>query len=136
MTTNECRALLSTQPVARLASIGPGGPHLVPIVFAVDGNRIVTAVDHKPKRTTQLQRLSNIAAEPAVAVLADHYEDDWEQLWWVRADGTATIIDGGPRHAGAIDLLVAKYDQYRDARPEGPVIEIAVRRWTGWSAGE
>jgi len=106
----------------------------VPIVFAVAGDEIVSAVDHKPKRSVHLQRLANIAANPAVAVLADHYSDDWTQLWWVRADGQAAILEAGRDHAGALDLLVEKYDQYRFRRPEGPVISISVKAWSGWRA--
>src|SRR5579884_3748103 len=79
----------ATSPVARLATVGSAGrPHLVPITFALlDSHTLVTAVDHKPKRTRALVRLANIEANPRVSALVDHYEADWERLWWVRADG-------------------------------------------------
>lgn len=123
--------------VARLATVGPGGaPHIVPITFALVGDAIVHAVDHKPKRTRALRRLANIAANPAVSVLADHYGEDWGALWWVRADGRARIVEADDREgAAAIDALVARYDQYRQARPAGPVIVVDVERWSGWAAG-
>jgi PPOX class probable F420-dependent enzyme len=114
-----------------------GRPHLVPVTFAADGNYIYTAVDAKPKSKTiagGLQRLRNIRADPRVAVLADHYENDWASLWWVRADGRAAILDDPRQMAAPIDLLAARYPQYRDLRPAGPVIEIRVERWTGWAA--
>jgi PPOX class probable F420-dependent enzyme len=134
MNADHWRALFTSQPVARLATVGSAGPHLVPIVFAVDRDRIVTPVDHKPKRTERLQRLLNIGANPTVAVLADHYEDDWTRLWWVRADGVARVLSEGVGWSAAIDLLAAKYPQYVARRPTGPVIEIAVSRWSGWRA--
>lgn len=116
--------------VARLATVTPEGrPHLVPIVFAVTEGTIVSAVDHKPKRSTALQRLANIDANPRVSVLVDHYDDDWSRLWWVRADGTATVSENDE----AADLLVAKYPAYRERRPDGPVITVSVDRITGWS---
>ena len=118
--------------VARLATTGPDGPHIVPIVFAIAGDTIFHAVDHKPKRTTALRRLANIAADPRVAVLADAYDEDWTRLWWARADGAARILD--PGHRGAIALLRQRYEQYRDAPPQGPVIAIDVKRWTDWTA--
>lgn len=122
--------------VARLATIGEGGqPHLVPITFALRGNVIVTAVDHKPKRSTDLRRLRNIEADPRVSVLVDHYDEDWSLLWWIRADGRARILRGADR-AEPVRWLVAKYDQYRERPPEGPVIRIEVRDWRAWSAGE
>ncbi|MGI9647646.1 MAG: TIGR03668 family PPOX class F420-dependent oxidoreductase [Acidimicrobiia bacterium] len=134
MDADQCRELFSTQPVARLGTMGPDGPHLVPVVFATDGDRVVTAVDHKPKTTSRLRRLSNVAANPSVTLLVDHYSNDWTQLWWVRADGTASIHDSGDRHATAVELLVARYEQYRDRRPTGPVIDVSVTRWRGWKA--
>ena len=128
------RKRIADAMVARLATVGAGGkPHLVPITFAVDGDTIYFAVDAKPKRTTDLQRLRNIAANPSVSVLVDHYEDDWTRLWWVRVDGTAHVLSGGPDVDRAIDLLVRKYDQYRTARPQGPVTAISIERISGWS---
>jgi PPOX class probable F420-dependent enzyme len=120
--------------VARLATVGDDGrPHVVPIVFAVSGDVVYTAVDAKPKRTTELRRLRNIAVNPQVSVLADAYDEDWTRLWWVRADGMARRMAAAER-AEAIDLLVAKYPQYAAAPPGGPVLRIDVERWTGWSA--
>jgi len=120
--------------VARLATIGPAGrPHLVPVTFALDGDRIYTVVDAKPKTTTDLRRLRNISADPRVAVLADHYEDDWDALWWARADGLATILRDPADMAGPLDLLAARYRQYRAQPPGGPLIRIQAERWTGWA---
>jgi PPOX class probable F420-dependent enzyme len=116
--------------VARLATVGADGvPHLVPIVFAVTGDVIHTAVDAKPKRTNRLRRLANIAANPRVCVLADHYEEDWSALWWVRADGVARVRDESPE---ALAALVARYPHYRDTPPPGPFVQITVDRWTAW----
>ena len=136
MTGERCRSLLGDQRVARLATVGPGGPRIVPITFALVADRIVTAIDDKPKTTTRLRRLTDIANNPRVAVLADHYEEDWERLWWVRADGIAEVHHSGDAMEGAIDQLSARYPQYRQRRPEGPVIAITVTQWSGWSAEE
>lgn len=132
MATEECRRLMEGERVARMATCAASGPHLVPIVFAIDGDRIVSAVDHKPKRTTRLKRISNILANPAVSLLADHYSEEWDRLWWVRADGIATISEAGASYHRALDALADRYQQYRHHRPDGPVIEVAVERWTGW----
>jgi PPOX class probable F420-dependent enzyme len=120
--------------VAHLATLGPGGPHLVPCTFAVADGRIVSAVDRKPKRTTALQRLANIRADPRVSMLVDRYDEDWRRLWWVRADGRATVHDGGPERDAAIAALTAKYPQYVHQPPHGPAIVVAVERWSSWSA--
>ena len=123
--------------VARLATVdAEGRPHLVPVVFALDGDTLYTAVDDvKPKATRRLKRLRNIAANPAVALLADDYEEDWSALWWVRADGAARIVEpADPEAERARALLAERYPQYRAAPPPGPVIAVAVLRWTGWAA--
>lgn len=126
--------------VAHLATTGAdGAPHLVPITFALtasgDGqDRLVTAVDQKPKTTRDLRRLRNIAENPKVAVLGDHYDDDWTRLWWVRVDGVAHVVDGGSEGVAALAALSARYAQYRDDPPRGPVIVVTVHTWSGWSA--
>ena len=122
--------------VARLATADTGGrPHVVPIVFACAGDRVWTAVDHKPKRTRALQRIANARSNPRVSLLADHYSEDWSALWWVRADGTARVlaVEDAPQ---GMELLTERYPVYRLQPPAGPVIEIAVQRWTGWSAAD
>lgn len=119
--------------VARLATADEHGrPHLVPIVFAVDGSMIYSAVDAKPKSSTALRRLANIAANPQVSLLVDHYDDEWTQLWWARVDGRARVLAEG---GAAVGLLAQRYPQYRDVPPAGPFIAIEVERWSGWSAG-
>jgi PPOX class probable F420-dependent enzyme len=130
----EARRRFGAAAVARLATVGiDGRPHIVPISFALDGDAIYFAVDAKPKRTADLKRLRNIAGNPAVSVLADHYEDDWRKLWWVRIDGTARVLTDPAQATVAIDLLASRYEQYRRARPAGPVVAVAIGRWSRWS---
>jgi len=130
----ELRRRVDGARVARMATSGPGGrPHVVPVCFALDGDTIYFAVDGKPKRTRALKRLGNIAANPAVSLLVDHYEDDWAKLWWVRMDGQARVVADGAESSKAIELLVARYARYRASPPAGPVVAIAVDRWTGWT---
>jgi PPOX class probable F420-dependent enzyme len=127
---------LSEARVARLATVDAAGkPHVVPVTFAIDGDTLFFAVDAKPKRTIELKRLRNIAANPAVSVLVDHYEEDWSRLWWVRVDGTARIIKDQAEADRAIDLLVDRYPQYRRERPLGPAVAISIDRISAWSPG-
>lgn len=130
----ECRKRVARSRVGRLATVGGDGrPHLVPVTFALAGGHLLTAVDRKPKSTTRLRRLRNIAENPQVSVLLDHYEDDWTKLWWVRADGTAAIATDETSVRAAAAALAEKYPQYRESPPDGPVIDIAVASWTGWA---
>jgi PPOX class probable F420-dependent enzyme len=111
---------------------------VVPVVFAVNTDRdppvVYTAVDAKLKSTKRLQRLTNIEANPRVSILVDHYEDDWTQLWWVRADGIAEIHPSGDEMASGYALLRRKYVQYQRLALDGPVVTIAVDRWAAWQA--
>ena len=135
MIVDDARRRLGTARVAVLATVSASGrPHVVPVTFAVDGDVIYTAVDAKPKSTRDLRRLSNIRRDPRVSVLAEHYEDDWEALWWVRADGEAALIDDQSAMAAPMRLLAHRYRQFRLDPLAGPVIAVRVTRWTGWSA--
>src|SRR5437667_11451122 len=134
MDATAMRRRIADAKVARLATVGAGGkPHVVPITFAVDGDTIYFAVDAKPKRTTDLKRLRNIAANPAVSVLVDHYEDDWSRLWWVRVDGAARVVADSDEAARATSLLVSRYALYRDRRPAAHVVAVSIARMSGWS---
>jgi PPOX class probable F420-dependent enzyme len=129
----EARERFAAARVARLATAdAEGGPHLVPVVFALRDETVYSAVDAKPKRTTSLRRLANVAENPAVSLLVDHYEDDWDRLWWVRADGRGRVLDGSePEAARAIELLRARYPQQRAT---GAVLAVDVQSWSGWAA--
>jgi PPOX class probable F420-dependent enzyme len=121
--------------VARLATIDPDGrPHIVPIVFALDGETLYSAVDGKRKRSRRLRRVENARERPNVTVLIDHYEDAWDQLWWVRLRGRARVLDAGDEAERALQLLAAKYEQYRREPPGCPVLAIDVVEWREWSA--
>jgi PPOX class probable F420-dependent enzyme len=134
----EARRRFAQARVARLATAGADGrPHLVPIVFAVAeraGHDVIySVVDAKRKRTTALRRLANVAENPAVSVLADHYEEDWSALWWARADGVGRVLgeDNTAESELAITLLSGRY---RQQQAVGAVLAVDVRQWRGWSA--
>jgi PPOX class probable F420-dependent enzyme len=120
--------------VARMATSSPDGPRIVPVTFAWHAGMVVWAVDEvKPKRGRGLRRLRDLDADPRVALLIDHYQDDWSGLWWVELRGTASTLEGEEAEAG-LDALAARYPAYLLARPPGPVIAIRPDRWTWWSA--
>jgi PPOX class probable F420-dependent enzyme len=135
MERDEMRRRVLTALVAHLATKGADGrPHIVPICFALEGQTLYFAVDSKPKHTTNLKRLRNIASNPAVSILIDHYEDDWDRLWWVRLDGKARVVTEVGEVQTALRLLATRYSQYRAAPPTGPVVAVAIGGITGWSA--
>jgi PPOX class probable F420-dependent enzyme len=128
------RARVARARIGRLATVrADGTPHLVPCCFVLAGDTVYSAVDAKPKSTVRLQRLRNLETNAAAAIIVDHYDDDdWTALWWVRIDGTARVLDAGVEFESALDLLTPKYHQYRELRPQGPVIAIDAVRWAGW----
>jgi PPOX class probable F420-dependent enzyme len=95
VTAAEARDRFAAGRVARLATADAAGqPHLVPVVFALAGETVYSAVDTKPKRSISLRRLSNVRENPKVALLVDQYDDaDWDALWWARADGRGRVLD-------------------------------------------
>ena len=129
------RSRVAGEPVARLATLDRDGrPHLVPIVFALLGDTLYTAVDAKPKRSRTLRRIENARERPDVTVIVDRYEEDWTRLWWVRLRGRARVLEGGDEAVAALAALTAKYEQYRESPPGLPVLAFDVADWRSWSA--
>jgi PPOX class probable F420-dependent enzyme len=126
-------ARLTSSRVARLATTDPDGrPHLVPIVFVLEGDTLYSAVDQKPKRSQRLRRIENARTRPDVTILVDYYDEDWGRLWWIRLRGRARVLDEGEERKHALALLIDKYPQYRAHPPEGPVLAVdmtEVREW-------
>jgi PPOX class probable F420-dependent enzyme len=129
------RELIEREPVARLGLLDDRDrPRVLPVTFALSGDALVSAVDHKPKRVDgrELARLAWLRREPSAALTVDRYSDDWSQLAWVQALGRAEVLDEPP--PGAVDALVAKYAQYRGRPPHGPVIRLTPERFVLWNA--
>jgi len=133
------RRILKEARIARLATVdGRNRPHIVPVCFAYDGRFFYTAVDQKPKRVPgkRLARLRNIQAVPHVALLIDHYDEDWTHLWYVLIRGNAKLLpeSRGKEHDRAIRKLRAKYPQYASGMlaDDAPVIRITPERTTSW----
>ena len=132
---HQVAALLERSRVATLATVlDDGRPHLVPVVFALDGVDLVTAVDGKPKKGKVLSRVENIVRDHRVTLLAHNYEEDWSKLWWVRVDGRASLEEGGETFARALNRLRDRYPQYESVDLTGPVIRITVENTTTWDA--
>jgi PPOX class probable F420-dependent enzyme len=143
MNIEDRRRMVTAARVGRLATVTANGrPHVVPCCFVLAtvgvGERVedvlYSAVDAKPKSTLDLKRLDNVRASPAASLVIDHYDDDWTALWWVRLDGSATVLDPGPETDRALELLADKYEQYRTTAPPGAVLRIAVTGWADWTA--
>ncbi|MBV8456794.1 MAG: TIGR03668 family PPOX class F420-dependent oxidoreductase [Acetobacteraceae bacterium] len=123
------------QRVAHLATADRNGiPHVIPICYAVAEDRLYVAIDEKPKRHNQpLKRLRNITENPAVAVIVDHYEEDWSRLGWVLLRGRATLLHDGPEFTTGLALLRARYPQYDSMNLEtNPIIAVHIERVTSW----
>lgn len=135
LSPDEARRRLAAARIARLATVrADGRPHLVPIVFAVDGDMVRSIADPKPKRGLDLLRHRNIAANPAVSLLVDDYEESWRAIWWVRADGTARVVEEGPERDETIRQLRAKYPQYAAwTEPFGAATVIRIERISSWT---
>jgi PPOX class probable F420-dependent enzyme len=130
-------ALLERWPVARLVTLDARGrPAPVPIVFARVDAALYSPIDGKPKRGGLLARERNLRADPRVALLLDHYEDDWERLWWLRVEGRAAVVPAAS-HARALDALRAKYPQYARvpvSSGEPRLVRIEIERIASWRA--
>jgi PPOX class probable F420-dependent enzyme len=128
------RRRLAEARVGRLATVDSAGePHVVPVCFVLDGDDVYWAVDQKPKASRRLRRVANIEAHPVAELVVDHYSDDWSELWWVRVRADGAVLKPGAEAERALELLAAKYPQYEERRPDGPVVRLALRSWSAWS---
>jgi PPOX class probable F420-dependent enzyme len=130
------RQFLGKQFVARLATADSDGvPHVVPVCFTILESTVYIAIDQKPKSgdPRALKRIQNIAANPSVALIVDHYEDDWQQLAWVMLRGTAEVLESGDEREAAHTLLRQRYKQYEGMDFLGlPMIAIRIARASSW----
>jgi PPOX class probable F420-dependent enzyme len=133
--------LLYQSRIARLGTADRAGqPLVVPVCYVYDGRACFSAIDAKPKRVAarQLRRLRNIAENPRVSLTVDRYDEDWSRLCWVIVEGWADVLTEGAERAGAVDLLVSKYAQYRAMgldRDSATVIRISAERTLFWEWG-
>ena len=139
MTENERRFLDACRTAHLATADATGVPHVIPVCFAINfaaaGATLYITVDAKPKRQASggLKRLANIRANPAVAVVADRYDEDWTRLGWVMLRGEAEILESGAEHAAAQAQLRVRYPQYRAMAIETlPVIALRIARTTSW----
>lgn len=132
----EVRRFITASRVAHLATVDAAGvPSAVPICYQVEGARLFTPIDAKPKRDDwrNLQRVRNVRANPRVAVVVDRWDEDWRRLAWVHLRGQAALVESGPDHARGIALLRAKYAQYHTMPlEERPMIVIAIEAARHW----
>ncbi len=138
LTSQEARIRFERSASATLGTVDESGrPHLVPVTYVVleDDNtyHVYIAIDDKPKQSVNLRRLRNIMANPRVSLLVSEYSDNWEELWWVRADGTALVSGFGELPDGLLAAFQSRYPWYLARPPGGPVIDVCVTTWSGWS---
>jgi PPOX class probable F420-dependent enzyme len=105
---------------------------VVPCCFVLAGNVVYSAVDEKPKSSPDLARLKDMAVHPDVTFVVDHYDEDWDTVWWARVRGKARMAHGD-EEAEAIDLLRSKYPQYQ-SHQLARVVAVDVTEVRGWAA--
>ena len=131
--------MLATARVGRLATVDAAGqPLVVPVCFALLGERLYWAVDGKPKQTRNLRRLRNIAENPRVSLVVDEWDEDWQRLRWVIVEANAAEVTDSGERARALDALVAKYPQYARMQLStvaDAVVAIVPARVIAWRAG-
>jgi PPOX class probable F420-dependent enzyme len=120
--------------VARLGLLdAEDRPRVLPVTFALAGNAIWTAIDQKPKREGEPARVRFLRRRPEAALTVDVYDDDWSALAWVQVLGRVEVLQAGSGPA-ALEALGAKYPQYRDDPPRGPLLRLAPERALWWRA--
>ena len=129
------RTLLVRERRAHLGLLdADGAPRVLPVTYAVTGEEVVSAVDHKRKRDPggELARVRWLRRDARAALTVDRYDDDWDRLAWVQLLGEIAVrdtVDGD-----ALAALQSRYPPYRDRPPAGPLLRLRVTRALCWSA--
>jgi PPOX class probable F420-dependent enzyme len=135
---DEMRRRIQGERVVRLATVDDRGrAHVVPVIFAVDGDIFYSPTD-KPKEANPLppKRLRNLEHNQQVTVLADCYDEDWLKAWWVRLRGPGRVIGESAERTHALGLVDQKYAQFAGDLYEergGPVLAVDIKDWLGWA---
>ena len=138
MNDDDAWAKVRSARVGRLATVTPSNlPHVVPFVFVLVerdlDHTVYWAVDHKPKRSSDLQRIKNLKTNPAVQFVVDAYDDDWDRLWWVRCSGAARLVDDAASNGGRRSTRwPPSIRRYAVEPPDGPVVAIDIEHISGW----
>ena len=144
MLTSSQTRLLAEARVGHLAtSDRKGQPHVIPVCFALHEGNLYSVLDQKPKRAplTRLRRVRNILANPTAALIVDHYQEDWQGLWYILVWGPASLLIEGDEsedeRAAAVDVLRRKYRQYRDMDiADNPVVKLTPERVAAWGGDD
>jgi PPOX class probable F420-dependent enzyme len=136
MLSDRERRFVAHRRVAHLATADQHAvPHVVPVCFALEADTLYIGIDGKPKRVEglALKRMRNISANSAVALVVDHYDEDWTRLGWVMLHGRAQILSAGAEHDKAQRLLCERYPQLTAMNlVEQPVIAMRIERASSW----
>ena len=120
--------------MGRLAFLDDAGrPRVLPVTYALAGGAVWSAIDQKPKRPGEPARVRYLRRRPEAALCVDRYEDAWERLAWVQLLGRVEVVPAEEAEP-ALAALAAKYPQYGESRPPGPLLRVAVERALFWRA--
>jgi PPOX class probable F420-dependent enzyme len=126
--------LLVDTRVGRLGLLDDEGrPRVLPVTFAVADGEIWSAIDQKPKSSSKPARVRYLRRDPRAALMVDRYSDDWDELAWVQVLGRVRIVEMAEGPAG-LAALTAKYEQYREESPPGPLLALEPERCLSWRA--
>lgn len=127
------RELLATERVARLGLLDEDDrPRVQPVTYAVAGDFVYTAIDDKPKRG-EPARVRRLRRNPWAALTADRYSDNWSELAWVQVLGRVEVVPV-EFDAFGFEALRAKYAQYAEHPPGGPLLRLVPERALSWRA--
>jgi nitroimidazol reductase NimA-like FMN-containing flavoprotein (pyridoxamine 5'-phosphate oxidase superfamily) len=100
-------------------------PHVVPVVYAADGEDVIVAVDYGTKK------LKNLRENQKVALIVDDYRPNRGLM----IQGESEILEKGKEYLRLQKLLYDKFEFYRDEpwkEGEAPILKIRPRKSASW----
>jgi len=119
-------SFLKAHELCRLATASKKGkPHVVPVIYALDGEDIVIAVDYKTRK------LANLMENPEAALVVDEYRPNGGLM----VEGRCEIYERGKEYLRLLQILFDRFDYYRKnpwGEGESPILKIKPTKAVMW----
>ena len=120
-------AFLKSRELGRLATASKEAePHVVPVIYALDKDAPVIAVDYGTKK------LKNLKENKKVAFLVDEYDPNRGIL----ISGVAQVFERGAEYRRLLKILFAKFEYYRNnpwGEGESPIVKVVPKKVARWA---
>ena len=120
------RKFLNDHELCRFATASKdGAPHVVPVIYTLDGDDVVIAIDYKTKKW------KNLRENRRVAFVVDEYSPNRGLM----VEGEAETFERGKEYLRLLQILFDRFAFYRNdpwGEGESPILKVHVSKCVMW----